>query len=32
MPSEDTNILEINQQQKSDKTPFIIYVDLKSLT
>ena len=25
MPSEDTRILEFNQNQKSDKAPFIIY-------
>ena len=31
MPSEDTKILEFNQYQKSDKIPFIIYEDLKSL-
>ena len=29
MPSEDTKILEINQYQKSDKAPFIIYADLE---
>ena len=29
MPSEDTKILEFNQNQKSYKAPFIIYVDLK---
>ena len=28
IPSEDTKILEFNQHQKSDKTPFFIYVDL----
>ena len=28
MPSEDTQILEFNQYQKSDKTPFIVYADL----
>ena len=32
MPSEDTKILEFNQYQKSDKTPFIIYADLKCIT
>ena len=32
MLSEDTKILEINKYQKSDKTPFIIYADLESLT
>ena len=31
MPSEDTKILEFNQHQKSDKTPFIIYGDLEYL-
>ena len=31
MPSEDTKILELNQYQKSGKTPCIIYADLKSL-
>ena len=31
MPSEDTKILEFNQYQKSDKAPFIIYVDLESM-
>ena len=31
MPSEDTKILDFNQQQKSDKTPFIIYADLECL-
>ena len=29
MPSEDPNLLEFNQYQKSDKAPFIIYADLK---
>ena len=29
MSSEDIEILEFNQYQKSDKTPFIIYVDLE---
>ena len=29
--SEDTKILEFNQYQKSDKAPFIIYVDLECL-
>ena len=28
MSSEDTNILEFNQNQKSDKVPFAIYADL----
>ena len=28
MPSEDTILLEFNQYQKFDETPFIIYVDL----
>ena len=31
MPSEDTKILELDQYQKYDKTPFTIYVDLESL-
>ena len=31
IPSEDTNILEFNQYQISDKTSFIIYADLQSL-
>ena len=31
MPSEDTKILELNQYQKSDKSPFIIYVDVECL-
>ena len=31
MPSEVTKILEFNQHRKSDKTPSIIYVDLKTL-
>ena len=31
MPSENTNILEFNQYQKSDKSPFIIYADLKCI-
>ena len=31
MPSEDTKTLEFNQYRKSDKTPFIICADLKSL-
>ena len=31
MPSEDIKILEFDQYQKSDKTPFIIYADLESL-
>ena len=29
MPSDDTKILEFNQNQKSDKAPFIIYKDLE---
>ena len=29
--SEDTKILEFNQYQKSDKAPFIIYVDLECI-
>ena len=31
MPSEDTNILKLNQYQKSDKAPFIIYADLECI-
>ena len=31
MPSIDIKILEFNQYQKSDKTPFIIYADLECL-
>ena len=31
MSSEETKILEYNQYQKSDKAPFIIYVDLECL-
>ena len=31
MPSENTNILEFNQYQKSDKGPFVIYSDLECL-
>ena len=31
MPSEDTKIFEFNQYYKSNKTPFIFYVDLESL-
>ena len=31
MPSEDTKILEFNQYQKSDKTPFIIYAYLECI-
>ena len=31
MPSEDTKILEFNQNQKFDKAPSIIYPDFKSL-
>ena len=29
MPSEDTKMLELNQYQKCDKAPFIIYADLE---
>ena len=29
MPSEDTKILELNQYQRSDKAPFVIYADLE---
>ena len=31
MPSEDTKILKYNQYQKSDKAPFVIYLDLECL-
>ena len=31
MPSEETRILELNQYQKSEKTPFIIYADLECI-
>ena len=31
MPTEDTEILEINKYQKSDKAPFIIYADLECI-
>ena len=31
IPSEDTKILEFNQNQKSDKTPFIIYANFECL-
>ena len=31
IPSEGTKILEFNQNHKSDKAPFIIYVDLEYL-
>ena len=31
MPSEDTKILQFNQYQKYDKTPFIIYAYLECL-
>ena len=31
MPSQDTKILEFNQYQISDKTPFIFYADLQCL-
>ena len=31
MPSEDTKTSEINQYQKADKVPFIIYADLECL-
>ena len=29
MPAKDIKILEFNQYQKSDKSPFIIYADLE---
>ena len=31
MPYEDTKILEFNQYQKSDKTPFVFNADLEFL-
>ena len=31
MPSEDTEILELNQYQKYNKVPFIIYSDLNCI-
>ena len=31
MPSQDTKILELNQYQKSDQAPFIIYADLECI-
>ena len=31
MPFENTKTLEFNQLQKLDKTPFVIYADLKCL-
>ena len=31
MPSEDTQILEFSQYQKSDKAPVITYVDLECI-
>ena len=31
MPSEDTKVLEFNQYQKSDKSPFTVYADLECL-
>ena len=31
MHSEDTEILQFNQCQKSGKTPFVIYADLEYL-
>ena len=31
MSSENTKILEYNQYKKSDKAPFIIFVDLECL-
>ena len=32
LASEDDKMLEFNQHQKSDKSPFIIYVDPECLT
>ena len=31
MPSKKDNILKLNQYMKSDKMPYIIYTDLKTL-
>ena len=31
MPFEDTKILEFNQYQRCDRTPFIIYADLECI-
>ena len=31
MPSEENQTLEFNEYKKSDKAPFIIYVDLEFL-
>ena len=31
IPFEDTKILELNQYQKSDKVPFIIYADIECM-
>ena len=31
MPFEDTKILGFNQNQKTDKAPFIIYTDLECI-
>ena len=31
MPFEDTKILKTNQNQKSDKVPFIVYADPESI-
>ena len=31
MPLENNNILEFNQNTKSDKMPYIIYADIESL-
>ena len=31
MLSEDTKVLEFNQYQKSDKTPYFIYANIESL-
>ena len=31
MPSKDNKILEFNQCKKSDKAPFIVYVDLECI-
>ena len=31
MPSEKDNVLEFNQNMKSDKMPYIVYADIESL-
>ena len=32
MPFEDNKVLKFNQNQKSDKVLFVIYIDLECLT